>query len=58
MQRLPFRLNLWKIQNIYYKMLETVHPEFRTKAEQGEEAARAWVDRFVALGEKLRVRVP
>ncbi|TMA12806.1 MAG: DUF3536 domain-containing protein [Deltaproteobacteria bacterium] len=57
-QRLPFRLNLWKIQNIYYKMLERVHPEFRTKAEQGEEAARAWVDRFVALGEKLRVRVP
>jgi hypothetical protein len=56
-QRLPFRLNLWKIQNIYYRILETAQPELVQKATQGDESAQAWVGRLVALGEKLMVRM-
>jgi hypothetical protein len=57
LQRLPFSVDLWKVQNNYYRMLQLVHPEFQGKAEQGDETARAWVDHFIALGEKLWVRV-
>jgi alpha-amylase/alpha-mannosidase (GH57 family) len=56
-QRVPFKADLWKVQNVYYSLLQTAHPEFQAKAEQGDETARAWVDRFIALGDKLRVRV-
>ncbi|MEW6301678.1 MAG: hypothetical protein AB1671_28780, partial [Thermodesulfobacteriota bacterium] len=52
----PFEVSLWKVQNDYYEMLQTVYPGRREKAEQGDEGARAWVDRFESLGEQLRVR--
>ena len=55
--RLPFKVNVWKIQNIYYKVLQTVYPEHLARAEQGDESARAWVDQIVGLGRKLAVRV-
>ncbi|TEB12883.1 Alpha-amylase 1 [Pelotomaculum sp. FP] len=53
---LPFEVNLWKVQNIYYGLLQTVCPERKKKAAQGDEEAKAWVDRFNALGDKLRIR--
>lgn len=56
-QRLPFKVNLWKIQNLFYRMLQTVFPEEHKKALQGNESARAWVDQVVILGRKLAVRV-
>jgi alpha-amylase/alpha-mannosidase (GH57 family) len=54
---LPFALELWKIQNIYYEMLNSVYPEQRRQSELGQEEARAWMEHFVTLGEKLSVRV-
>jgi alpha-amylase/alpha-mannosidase (GH57 family) len=54
---LPFEINLWRIQNIYYEMLHTAFPEWRWRAEQGGEGAHDWVAHFVELGEKLAVRV-
>jgi hypothetical protein len=53
---LPFEVDLWKLQNIYYGLLQTFYPDMRKKAGQGDEDARAWVDQFNALGDKLRVR--
>jgi alpha-amylase/alpha-mannosidase (GH57 family) len=54
---LPFEVNLRKVQNIYYEQLQTVYPQWRQRASQGEEGARTWVDHFVALGEKLAIQV-
>jgi alpha-amylase/alpha-mannosidase (GH57 family) len=54
---LPFALELWKVQNIYYDLLNSAYPRQRRQAEQGQEEARAWVEHFVALGDKLSVRV-
>jgi alpha-amylase/alpha-mannosidase (GH57 family) len=54
---LPFAVHPWKVQNIYYEMLNSAYPQQRRQAEQGQEEARAWVEHFVALGEKLSVRV-
>jgi hypothetical protein len=53
----PFEVNLWSPQNLYYQLTQTVYPEVRDRAERGEETAQAWVQHFRALGESLRVRV-
>jgi alpha-amylase/alpha-mannosidase (GH57 family) len=54
--RLPFRINYWKAQNEYYSLLKSVYPGVRARAHH-DEAARIWVDQFIRLGERLRVRV-
>jgi alpha-amylase/alpha-mannosidase (GH57 family) len=48
-QRLPFEVDLWRAQNIYWELLQNVAPEM--------ENDRAWMESFAGLGEKLRVRV-
>jgi uncharacterized protein DUF3536 len=52
---LPLTVELWTAQNIFYSLRESVFP---TVAAQHDSAARAWTERFVVLGEKLRVAVP
>ncbi|TYO94719.1 DUF3536 domain-containing protein [Desulfallas thermosapovorans] len=53
---LPIEVDLWKVQNIYYRLLHEVYPYLRRKAEQGDEETWAWVGRFAALGEKLKIQ--
>jgi alpha-amylase/alpha-mannosidase (GH57 family) len=57
-QSLPFEVNLWEPQNLYYEVLERLYPEVESRLRQHDEAARIWNTHFHALGEKLRVRVP
>ncbi len=54
---LPFEVNLWKVQNIYYEQLHTIYPQWRRQASQGQAQAQTWIDHFVALGEKLMIHV-
>ncbi len=54
---LPFDVDFWKVQNIFYGMIQTDYQAFRERAEKGEEAARNWVFHFSALGENLSCRV-
>jgi alpha-amylase/alpha-mannosidase (GH57 family) len=51
----PFRVNLWRVQNRCYEMLETVYPLMRE--ESSETVAAEWVERFRTLACKLGVRV-
>ncbi|MCR4426918.1 MAG: DUF3536 domain-containing protein [Firmicutes bacterium] len=53
---MPFDVNLWKVQNDYYRLLEAFYPDQQKGAEAGDETARAWAELFGSLGEKLRVR--
>lgn len=53
---LPFKVDLWKAQNIYYKLLQTVYNELQKKAAQGDEGTRVWIKRFASLGDKLRIQ--
>ncbi len=55
---LPFEVVFWKTQNIYWEMLLSVFPEYRSRAGQGDENAGEWVRLFTALGAKLSVRLP
>jgi hypothetical protein len=56
-KELPFNVNLWKVQNIYYEMLQTVYQQWRRGSKQGRRVAKICVKHFKALGEKLSVRV-
>ena len=54
---LPFQVNLWKIQNCFYEVLQGIYSEVQGKAGQGDETAREWIEHFRNLGEKLYVLV-
>jgi Domain of unknown function (DUF3536) len=56
-QSLPFEINLWAVQNLFYDAAQDIYPEVRVRAEQGDEGAAGWVEHFRALGGALRVRV-
>jgi hypothetical protein len=51
----PFRVNLWRAQNVYWELLHTVYPGMRRSIELGDEAARAWRESFLLLGERLGI---
>jgi hypothetical protein len=51
---LPLGLNLWKVQNTYWELLQNVVPSFRTRADGGNAEARLWLERFLKLGQCLR----
>lgn len=53
---LPFEVDLWKIQNIYYEMLQRNYPELQAKEIQGDESLRTWIEHFEALGDKLKMK--
>ena len=54
---MPFEVVLWQVQNICYEMLQGLYAEQKSKAEQGDENARQWIEVFTALAGKLSVRV-
>ncbi|MGO8678006.1 MAG: DUF3536 domain-containing protein [Limisphaerales bacterium] len=54
---LPFEVNLWKAQNAYAGMRTGVVPGLRRRAEAGDDAAKAWLEKFPVLGERLGFRV-
>ena len=53
----PFSANLWKVQNTYYRLMNSLLAERRSKAETGESSAREWVQHFTSLGEHLDFRI-
>ncbi len=54
---LPFEIELWKIQNIYYRLLHDFYPYLQRKAEQGDKDTLAWVELFKTLGGKLHMQI-
>jgi hypothetical protein len=56
-KQVPFRVNLWRVQNIYHEIARSSLPEVQAKAERGEEEAKEWLERFTAMAERLRMSV-
>jgi alpha-amylase/alpha-mannosidase (GH57 family) len=57
LEKLPFQVNLWKVQNICYEILKSVYPEFKKKADGGSKPATEWIGHFSVVADKLSVRV-
>lgn len=55
-QSLPFEVNLRKVQNIFYTLLQNIYPDMKERAKK-DKKARSWVKVFRPLGEKLMIRV-
>jgi hypothetical protein len=53
---LPFPLDLGQVQTLFYRMLPTARSDRKARGEAGDEAAKGWLDRFDALGIRLKVR--
>jgi hypothetical protein len=54
---LPFKVNFYRTQNIYYDALKTVYPKRRESGEKGDREAKTWVDQFKGLGSMLSFKV-
>jgi hypothetical protein len=48
----PLGLNLWRVQDIYWEMLQKVAPQFQQQAQE-DDSAREWLNQFAALGDRL-----
>ncbi|MBI2860944.1 MAG: DUF3536 domain-containing protein [Chloroflexi bacterium] len=54
---IPIPVDLWALQNTYYKMLQGVCPEFQARAAKGDDAAGHWLERFEVLGQHMAMQV-
>jgi alpha-amylase/alpha-mannosidase (GH57 family) len=54
---LPFSVDLWKVQNAVYRLLENEYPKILALKERGDPTARAWIESFGELATKLAVKV-
>ena len=54
---LPFEIELWRVQNRYYRLAKKDLPDLQDRASRGDEAAAEWLQHFTSLGENLRMRV-
>jgi alpha-amylase/alpha-mannosidase (GH57 family) len=53
----PFVVDLWKVQNLYHGILQSVYPGIQKKAERPDKAAQEWLAEFNSLGQQLSIRV-
>lgn len=54
---MPFSVDLWKAQNLYWGILQTSYPEFKQKAARNDRKAAKWVRSFSSLGELMKIRI-
>jgi len=54
---LPFEVKLWRVQNLYYGLLQTAPARVLEGHRRHSEAGREWGGHFVSLGEMLGVRM-
>jgi len=52
----PFNVDLWKVQNLYYEMVQVKRPEFQKRTEEGDKAAGEWLNQLISLGQRLLIR--
>jgi hypothetical protein len=51
-QSMPFQLNLWKVQNLFYGLARSLYPQL---AARSGSRSREWVRQFCDLGRKLGI---
>jgi hypothetical protein len=54
---MPFPVNFWRAQNVYFSLLKNRLPEKRAEANRGNEDAKEWINKFLRLGQALKIRM-
>jgi hypothetical protein len=57
-QRLPFHVTLWAVQNICYDILHKSYPPIKERADAGDETAQRWCKAFQSVASDLHLQVP
>jgi hypothetical protein len=57
LQHLPFAVNLWQVQNIFYELLQQEYPVQRETQTSGNKTARRWIACFEDLGRILGIKI-
>jgi alpha-amylase/alpha-mannosidase (GH57 family) len=52
-----FSVELWKVQNSYYQILNTVYPKLKKRKEEGDTSVQRWIEDYMHLGSLLNIRV-
>jgi alpha-amylase/alpha-mannosidase (GH57 family) len=55
---LPFAVDLWKAQNIYYEMLATAFPNVNRSSDPSTDTDIIWRNNFHELGRQLSISLP
>jgi len=53
LRSLPIEINLWHMQNIYFKIAKIKYKEFLLREKSGEKDAAGWVEVFKQIGHNL-----
>ncbi|MGQ0814907.1 MAG: DUF3536 domain-containing protein [Gemmatimonadota bacterium] len=54
---MPFEIDVWQVQNIYFALLEEHYPTYLARAAQDDPPAIEWTQSFERLGEQLAIHV-
>jgi hypothetical protein len=52
---LPFDVNLRKVQDLCYGLIQSTYPQFKQKAQAGDRTAGRWVADFKRLSDQLLI---
>jgi hypothetical protein len=58
LESLPFTVNLWKVQNDYYKIFQIVYPAKLRAMKSGDNGSAEWIKIFAELGGRLHIKLP
>ena len=56
-QVMPFDVDLWRVQNIYWNMLQSNFQEIKSEAEKDKRQTKLWREDFKSLGKLLQIRI-
>ncbi len=56
-RELPFQVNLWTPQNVFFDLAARIYPAKLEAAHSGDHAAQRWVEMFLGLGENMSIEV-
>jgi len=54
---LPFKVNLWQVQNLFAQRLDGTFDAIRAEANKGDETSRQWITSMTDLAKSLDLRV-
>jgi hypothetical protein len=56
--KLPFPVDLWRVQNIFYVLMQSVYLQMQKRHVEGEQTAEEWLIIFEDLAQKLAIKLP
>jgi hypothetical protein len=49
---------LWRVQNIFYVLMQSLYPEMQKYKTEGDQTAQEWVIHFEGLAQNLAIKLP